>query len=269
MNIFLFSLLTISTVSGYKMRRSASTSITLTGNESVDELDNILAFVTNGTVDEIERAILANMGIGFGRRQTTLIQERKFRNLKILVLYLQKEQKFGRYCYYGCHCLPEGSHDLAKGGYGKPKDNIDNSCRRFGQCYKCLLDEHKDDVFNIKGHTECKGEEIGYNATLVEADGQNPRSIICLNKLGSCRRNICECDKQLAENLALYEDQWDESLHSRRGDFNREQECETIGARVGPTFQECCGDRTTFPFNEPRSSFQCCDGPRAYEGGQC
>ena len=28
---------------------------------------------------------------------------RKFRQLKIVVLWLQQEQKFGRYCYYGCY----------------------------------------------------------------------------------------------------------------------------------------------------------------------
>ena len=28
---------------------------------------------------------------------------RKFRQLKIVVLWLQHEQKFGRYCYYGCY----------------------------------------------------------------------------------------------------------------------------------------------------------------------
>ena len=36
--------------------------------------------------------------------------ERKFRNLKILVLWMQESKRFGRYCYYGCYCLPEGSH---------------------------------------------------------------------------------------------------------------------------------------------------------------
>merc|ERR1719473_1485166 len=69
---------------------------------------------------------------------------RKFRNLKVLVLWLQKEQKFGRYCYYGCYCLPEDSHNIASGGYGKPVDNIDSACFDFKQCYKCLIEEHVD-----------------------------------------------------------------------------------------------------------------------------
>lgn len=50
---------------------------------------------------------------------------RKFRQLKILVLWLQKQPRFGNYCYYGCYCLPEGAHDLSGGGYGEPVDMID------------------------------------------------------------------------------------------------------------------------------------------------
>ena len=76
-------------------------------------------------------------------RIATEQQTRKFRNLKILVLWLQKDQRFGRFCYYGCYCLPEGSHDIASGGYGKPLDAIDRACFDFKQCYRCLIDEHE------------------------------------------------------------------------------------------------------------------------------
>ena len=62
------------------------------------------------------------------------------------------------------------------------QDDIDRSCRRFGQCYKCLEDEHKDQSFNINGVTVCKGEEIGYRADLIEnEDGE--RQILCLNQV--------------------------------------------------------------------------------------
>ena len=63
------------------------------------------------------------------------IELRKFRQLKISVLWLQKEQKVGRYCYYGCYCLPEGSHNIAAGGYGKPQVGL-----FFGKMENFLLD---------------------------------------------------------------------------------------------------------------------------------
>ena len=95
--------------------------------------------ILDGKEDDIERALMDMMGVD---RIATEQQTRKFRNLKILVLWLQKDQRFGRFCYYGCYCLPEGSHDIAAGGYGKPLDAIDRACFDFKQCYRCLLDEH-------------------------------------------------------------------------------------------------------------------------------
>ena len=89
--------------------------------------------ISDGVDDEIEQAIMNMMGVD---RISTEEQIRKFRNLKILVLYLQREKKFGRYCYYGCYCLPEGSHDIASGGYGQPQDGIDRACFDFKQCYR-------------------------------------------------------------------------------------------------------------------------------------
>ena len=120
----------------------------MNGEEDLHFLENLLANVTMNTVDELENLIAAQTPLG-RRDPPTELELRKFRNLKVLVLWLQKEKLFGRYCYYGCHCLPEGSHNIAQGGYGKPHDNIDASCRRFGQCYKCLVDEHKNDGLTI------------------------------------------------------------------------------------------------------------------------
>jgi len=250
-------------VAGREVRSAdtISTIYSLNGMETVGQLDDILANVTSGTVDDIEAQInLFNLG----RRtpQPTEVEMRKFRNLKILVLWLQKEQKFGRYCYYGCHCLPEGSHNIAQGGYGKPKDNIDASCRRFGQCYKCLTDEHKEDKGWPAGQPGCIGEEIGYGADLLIDNDTGKHYIQCNNKLGSCRRNICECDKQLSENLALYEDEWAEQFHANRGGFERLDECHKPTGS-GYKFEECCGSKNDFPYNMPRNTNQCCEGPTA------
>ena len=77
-----------------------------------------------------------------------------------------------------------------------------------------------------------------------------------LTQLGSCRRNICECDKQLAEGLSKYENEWDESLHANRGGFEREQSCHRPQGYGGHKFVECCGNKETFPFNTPRNEAQ-------------
>ena len=122
------------------MKRSGESVFSFSGDESSDQLMDVLKTLTAGVEDDIEQLIMNMMGVD---RISTEEQVRKFRNLKILVLWLQKEKKFGRYCYYGCYCLPEGSHDIASGGYGKPLDDIDHACFDFKQCYRCLVDEHK------------------------------------------------------------------------------------------------------------------------------
>jgi hypothetical protein len=123
----------------FRARRD-TVGFSLSGEENADELLSIMASITQGSVDEIERAI--DQLLGPGMRDLSDMQTRKFRNLKILVLWLQEEKMFGRYCYYGCYCLPEGSHNIAAGGYGRPVDGIDQACFDFKQCYKCLVNEH-------------------------------------------------------------------------------------------------------------------------------
>ena len=107
----------------------------------------------------------------------------------------------------------------------------------------------------------------GYSLNVVtDADGKN--SLECGNTPDSCRYNICQCDKRLAEQLAIHEDSWNETLHAVQGGFLRENNCYK-GSGGQHKFEECCGDKTTFPFNQPRRDNQCCDGPYAKPDGQC
>jgi len=256
----------VAMASGLSRDRRSTTAISLTGEENPDQLLDYITSVTKGDTDDIEAMIEQLMGVD---RTTSELQMRKFRHLKLLVLWLQKEQKFGRYCYYGCYCLPEGSHDISSGGYGKPMDDIDRACRDFKWCYQCLIREHNEAQPNNSwgGVDECRGEDIGYRADLIEED-DGSHSITCTNKEGSCRKNICECDKRLAEQLAKYEETWDESLHSVKGGFKRDQNCYK-GSGSGNPVVDCCGDLKTFPFNQPRHENQCCDGPFSKAQGQC
>jgi hypothetical protein len=262
-------------VSGYsdvaRAPRAAGTSIELNGFETSDEIMALIMDVAGDARDEVDEAIQAMMGVD---RNMNIMQVRKFRGLKLITLWLLAEPLFGRFCYYGCYCLPEGSHNIARGGYGKPLDDIDAACFDFKKCYKCLIDEFQGDnfvsnQFNL-GYIpkeECAGEHIGYGHELME-DGDGARWIKCKNPVGSCRRAICECDKALAMAFAKYEADWDESLHEVKGGFDREANCHR-GPGGGSPFEECCGDKTTFPLNQIKHADQCCDGVEAKPEGTC
>ena len=61
----------------------------------------------------------------------------KFLQLKYSILYLQQRKVFGKYCFYGCWCLPRGAAQIGI-GHGAPVDNIDQSCKEFSTCHSCL-----------------------------------------------------------------------------------------------------------------------------------
>ena len=78
--------------------------------------------------------------------ESTLLQLRRFRQLKEFVVWMSKNPKFGKYCFYGCWCLPGGGHEFVA-GHGEPRDEIDKACKIQWQCYECtVMDEETKDA---------------------------------------------------------------------------------------------------------------------------
>jgi len=180
-----------------------------------------------------------------------LLQARKLKQLKVLILWLQPEHRFARYCFYGCWCLPDNDHKLFTVGYGKPVDNIDGSCKRQSQCYDCAQIDHPDRV--------CDPNIMGYSFKLHQ-DPTDPnnhwkKSIECTDQpgkgsKGSCRRSICECDKKLAEDLRTYFHEWDINNHQEQGTFDSATRCIVEGCKsgnCGGRSVECCGNLGSGP----------------------
>ena len=109
-----------------------------------------------------------------------------------------------------------GSHNIASGGYGRPLDAIDRACFDFKQCYHCLVEQ--GGAISVTESGKCIGEEVGYSFDLVTEDGTGEKTIQCTNRVGTCRRNVCECDRQLAEQFGLNQADWDVNLHTNRGE---------------------------------------------------
>ena len=63
-------------------------------------------------------------------------------------------------------------------------------------------------------------------------------------KPNSCRRNHCECDKRLAEQLAEYELAWNPEYSMAFGGFDRAKSCPAVDKRTNTNndnTHECCG----------------------------
>ena len=77
-----------------------------------------------------------------------------------------------------------------KGISGPPVDSLDQTCKQWKDCMKCA---------KIKYGKFCIGEFRWYQYGFSGAD------VVCLDKGNSCDRDICECDKRFAENIAKTE----------------------------------------------------------------
>ena len=64
----------------------------------------------------------------------------RYMQLKYSILFLQQYRYLGKYCFYGCWCLPNGVGDIGA-GQGQPVDNIDRSCREYSTCYQCMYNQ--------------------------------------------------------------------------------------------------------------------------------
>jgi len=236
---------------------SSPTSITLTGEESVEQLDAIESSLSEEAPGPEERR-------GDGVDPNT----RRRKQLKISMLWMLSERKFGKYLDYGCHCFPSAAEKLitSSSGIGEPMDDVDSTCSSLSKCYRCLEAEYE----GTKKGCDANGRNYGVRLTTDELGNKN---IECTDPAEECKRNICECDKAFAYSMRDSESSWDVSTQKKKG-FNRENECSPqgnrrLGIRTFGEFIGCCGDKSTFPFNQPRHAGQCCDGYNSKPEGTC
>merc|ERR1712176_1544433 len=125
----------------------------------------------------------------------------KYLQLKYTILFLQKNKFIGKYCFYGCWCLPAGA-GFDKQGFGTPVDNIDKSCREFTTCYNCL---YNPAPFKGENCNEMAAIQERYNIQGSADPNTGEITLFCMDPQGTCLRSRCECDKALSEKLSTHE----------------------------------------------------------------
>jgi len=200
-----------------------------------------------------------------GNNGTLSIEGRKLKNLKMLILWLQPEHRFARYCYYGCWCLPDLTHADLTPRFGVPIDPIDGSCKKQSQCYDCAKMDHGED---------CLSDHVGYKYELVsdvnDPDNHMKKTINCLNDPNrskrSCNRAICECDKKLAEDLRTNYGFWVEGHHQEQGGFDTSV-CQPDTHQKGSGTAACCGpnDGPRMPFRTGEFGQRGCCGSTTFD----
>lgn len=134
------------------------------------------------------------------------------------------------YWAYGCHCLILGDRPMTEMGKGSPTDALDNGCKAYKDCQKCVRQKHGD---------QCIGEFVRY--TWKWSTKQN--GFVSANDEGSCERELFECDVMMAQNTfnnrAAYSDDF-HLFYSQTGfDPESDESCPSGGST--PVEHMCCG----------------------------
>ncbi|CBY18678.1 unnamed protein product [Oikopleura dioica] len=174
----------------------------------------------------------------------------KYQLLKLMMIYLQPRefQNWNRFSQYGCHCFQSFDTEFWK-GKGVPKDDIDKTCRKLGMCYHCIKNDNPDGACDPL---------MQYDFMGLQDPTTGDRFIECLNEPGSCQRNICECDRQMAMSLSKQTETFNINYDPMWGAFDASASCtEKIGS---PPWDQCCGN---YPERMPYASSgtrSCCNG---------
>merc|ERR1712113_180176 len=154
---------------------------------------------------------------------------------------------------YGCHCWTKPNTESI--GYkGNPLDGIDRSCRTLKSCHTCinLQFENCDPVttkYRAKVHKNSDGTiDIQCTNTINQKKNNN----------GECKRSLCECDKQFAEQVALSWHEWEDKKWKLDNKDLFDKACQATSSNVngrllnsGPPDQ-CCG--SSYPDMKPFST---------------
>jgi len=182
---------------------------------------------------------------------------------------LRKKDVIKKMLNYGCHCFPGSRKSRSVGGKGPAMDEIDGVCRSQYQCHKCVEMDHG-----------CDPDQTPYKVQFKGKKGQLAgKQIICRDEENTCARNMCECDKRMAENLdkiwfkegAHNPFYWLDRKNVRKAKkagtelFDYEGTCFT--GQNSPSPDMCCGNfPDVVPFNA--ATKECCvvtEGPKLFD----
>jgi len=202
---------------------------------------------TNGT------AVATGPSVRSGSGRNLEEKERRYDDLTAIAQKLFRKagltgkNKFDerKYWTYGCHCLMLGDRPMSDMGHGKPVDALDNKCKAYKDCQKCVRETHGD---------ECIGEFVRYTYRYATKRSQFESK----DDAGSCERELFECDLQFAKDTLAQKDVFNEDYHLFWGTgFDSDENCITNGGM--PVEHKCCGGHTAPYFWTNMVQNKCCD----------
>lgn len=152
-----------------------------------------------------------------------------------------------KYWAYGCHCFLLGDRPMSEMGKGKPVDALDNKCKAYKDCQKCVRATHGED---------CIGENRKYTWGWVSKKDK----LVSPDTAGSCERELFECDLKLVHDMFSQKEVFNNIYHafwSEEGFDNRDSaNCPKKSGT--PVEHECCGGHNSPYYWIGLNQNQCC-----------
>ena len=205
-----------------------------------------------------------------GSADRQLDQEKRYDDLEAIAKkYWAKQGETGKnrfdarkYWAYGCHCFMLGDRPMTEMGKGSPVDALDNKCKAYKDCQKC-----------VRGGSEMKGGNkgdtcIGEFTRYTWKYSSKAEAFVSNNPAGSCERELFECDLQFVKDIYEAKDVFSNDYHafwSTTGfDHQLDSSCPTGGS--APVTHECCGGQDK-PFYWINLNNQVCEAgaPKAIQ----
>lgn len=129
---------------------------------------------------------------------------------------------------YGCHCSPHSLHGEGyyTGTRGQNLDQLDEACHARNSCYRCIKMEEPNCYF---------WQKYKYAVDLKEGEMR------CTDPLGSCGRNLCECDKQFIMRRVEFQATYNSAFAFVNGFTLNFGSCEASDRTQPGKYDTCCG----------------------------
>ena len=163
-----------------------------------------------------------------------------------------------KYWAYGCLCFILGTSEMGK---GKPVDGLDNKCKAYKDCLKCVREKNGD---------TCSGDSP-YYVRYTWRFATNLDAFISRDPAGSCERELFECDLQFVKDTFAQKKLFSNDYHHWWSDtgFDRKDESSCPSGASTPVEHECCGGDTKPYFWIGLNKSKCCDGKVVGVNDQC
>jgi len=118
----------------------------------------------------------------------------KYSGLTRLAFHYNRQFSASQHHAYGCNCMLVGDLPLVDTNFGPPVDELDGTCKKLKECYKCVAAAHGPN---------CSPEKREYDFFVRGQD------VLPGNRAGSCERALFECDHHYAKQLTTTIDAFD------------------------------------------------------------